>query len=605
MKRRHDMPFGAAATGREPVRFRLWAPAADAVELCLEGTEGETLLSMTRRPGGWFALDRQVAPRAHYRYRINGGERVPDPASRFNPLDVHGPSEVIVPEAFEWDDAGWKGRPWDEAVIYELHVGAFTREGTYRGVEGRLDHLESIGVTAIELMPLADFPGRRGWGYDGVLPYAPDAAYGRPEDLKALVQAAHRRGLMVLLDVVYNHFGPEGNYLHLYAPQFFTDRHHTPWGAAINFDGQESRVVRDFFIHNALYWLEEFHLDGLRLDAVHAIHDRSNPDILTELARAVQRGPGRERRIHLVLENDLNSARRLARDAGGRPQDYVAQWNDDFHHAFHVVLTGETEGYYADFSRDPVALIGRCLAEGYAYQGEASAFRGGEPRGEASASLPPGAFVSYLQTHDQVGNRAFGERLTQLSDPRAMAAAAAVVLLAPSPPLIFMGEEFGAVTPFLFFCDLGAGLRDAVREGRRREFARFPQFQDPRVAAQIPDPCADDTFERSRLDWEGSATAPHAEWLSLYRRLLELRRREIVPLLPTVGERSFRKIGERSLEVRWRAGDAQALVLLANLGGAPEKAPNPSAGRLIYSTEAAPPGDTLPPWSASWLITGA
>jgi maltooligosyltrehalose trehalohydrolase len=611
MKRRHDMPFGASVIAPDLVRFRLWAPAAGTVELCLEPGDDETLLPMTRQSGGWFGLEHGCTARPmRYLYRVDGSLKVPDPASRYNPFDVHGASEVIAAGDFDWHDTGWKGRPWEEAVIYELHVGTFTGEGTYRGVEGRLDYLAALGVTAVELMPLADFPGRRGWGYDGVLPFAPDAAYGRPEDLKRLVQAAHHRGLMVFIDVVYNHFGPEGNYLHLYAPQFFTDRHHTPWGAAINFDGSESRVVRDFFIHNALYWLEEFHVDGLRLDAVHAIHDESNPGILTELATAVERGPGRERHVHLVLENDLNSARLLARDADSRPRHYVAQWNDDIHHVFHVLLTGESDGYYADFSRDTVMLIGRCLTEGYAYQGEPSAFRGGEPRGEPSGSLPLEAFVSYLQNHDQVGNRALGERLTQLVEPRALAAAAVIVLLAPSPPLIFMGEEFGAATPFLFFCDFGDELSAAVREGRRKEFERFPQFRDPAAAAAIPDPCAAGTFERSRLDWASIVEPPHAEWLALYRRLLALRHRDIVPLLGAMHgqERSFSKCGERGLHVRWRAGPDAELVLLANLGGTPQPAPNPPAGRLIYSTEAAPAQmaarDALPPWSATWLISG-
>jgi maltooligosyltrehalose trehalohydrolase len=609
MKRRHDMPFGATVVDRDFVRFRLWAPAARAVDLCLESGDREEAAPMSPRPGGWYELDHRSARLPlRYRYRVDGGQKVPDPASRFNPLDAHGPSEVVDPGAFDWDDAGWKGRPWHEAVIYELHVGAFSGDGTYRGVEDRLAHLVELGATALELMPLAEFPGRRGWGYDGVLPFAPESAYGRPEDLKRLVQAAHRRGLMVLIDVVYNHFGPEGNYLHLYAPQFFTDRHQTPWGRAINFDGPDGRVVRDFFIHNALYWLEEFHMDGLRLDAVHAIHDDSRPDFLTELAAAVQRGPGRERHVHLVLENDLNSARRLERDTEGRPKHYVAQWNDDAHHAFHVLLTGEADGYYSDYSGDPIALIGRCLTEGYAYQGEPSAFRHGEPRGEPSAALPPGAFISFLQNHDQVGNRAFGDRLAQLVDPRPLAAAAAIVLLAPSPPLIFMGEEFGAVTPFLFFCDLGPELSAAVTEGRRREFARFPQFRDPSAAAAIPDPCAAETFEHSRLDWTAVARPPHSDWLALYRRLLALRHREVVPLLGSMKgrERSFRKIGERCLHARWRAGDDAQLVLYANLGGTPQKVQDAYTGRLVYSTAAAhgepTSRDTLAPWSVTWMI---
>jgi malto-oligosyltrehalose trehalohydrolase len=610
MKRRHHMPFGAAVTDRD-VRFRLWAPAARTVDLRLEDGEEMATVPMARLADGWFEREQPRARRQaplRYRYRIDGEHDVPDPASRYNPLDVHGPSEVVDPETFDWSDEAWTGRPWREAAIYELHVGTFG-DGTFAGVEARLDYLAHLGVTAIELMPVADFPGRRGWGYDGVLLYAPEAAYGRPEEFKRLVQSAHRRGLMVLLDVVYNHFGPEGNYLHRYAPSFFTQRHHTPWGAAIDFDGPRSRTVRDFFIHNALYWLEEFHLDGLRLDAVHAIHDDSHPDILAELAAAVRRGPARDREVHLVLENDTNDARRLERDAGGAARHYTAQWNDDIHHVFHVLLTGETGGYYADYEEAPAAFLGRCLTEGYAYQGEPSLFREGHPRGRPSRDLPLLAFVSFLQNHDQVGNRAFGERLGQLADPRALVAAAAVVLLAPSAPLIFMGEEFGALTPFLFFCDLGSELRAAVTDGRRREFARFPEFRDPARAAAIPDPCAADTFERSRLDWSCLAHPPHTEWLALHRHLLDVRRREIVPLLDgmTGRDSAWRSLGERAIEARWRAGATAELVLAANLGATAVAAAPGAGGRLIYSTEAGGgiPAKVLPPWSATWLLAAS
>jgi maltooligosyltrehalose trehalohydrolase len=376
---------------------------------------------------------------------------------------VHGASEVIDPGAFAWEDGDWNGRPWAEAVLYELHVGTFSPEGTFAGAQRRLDYLAELGVTAIELMPVGDFPGRCNWGYDGVLPFAPDASYGRPEDLKRLIQAAHRRGLMVLLDVVYNHVGPEGNYLHVYARDaFFTERHHTPWGAAVNFDGPGSELVRRFFVDNALYWLEEYHLDGLRLDAVHAILDDSPLHVLEEIAQAVREGPGRERALHLVLENDANQSRFLTRTAAGSPRWYDAQGNDDIHHALHAILTGERHGYYGDNADVPHRHLGRCLAEGFAHQGEASAYRGGEARGERSAHLPPGAFVGFLQNHDQVGNRAFGERLPVLAPPDALTLATAILLLAPSPPLLFMGEEHAAAVPFLYFCDFGPDLAAAV-----------------------------------------------------------------------------------------------------------------------------------------------
>jgi malto-oligosyltrehalose trehalohydrolase len=590
------MPFGAQCLDQGGVDFRLWAPKARRVELSLEEGGRERRLDMTPAGRGWHVLALPEArPGSRYRFRPDGGHPVPDPASRFNPSDVHGASEVIDPLAFTWPDNDWHGRPWAEAVIYELHVGTFTPEGTFRAVIGRLDGLAELGVNAIELMPVADFPGTRNWGYDGALPFAPDAAYGRPEDLKALIEAAHKRGLMVLLDVVYNHFGPEGNYLHLYAPEFFTERHHTPWGAAIDFS---NRTVRDFFIHNALFWLEEYRFDGLRLDAVHAIADDSATHILTELAEAVHAGPGLERRIHLVLENDGNEARYLDRS-------YAAQWNDDIHHAFHVLLSGEKDGYFVDYADAPAKHLGRCLTEGFAYQGDASAFRNGALRGEASRHLPPSAFVSFLQNHDQIGNRAFGERLGGLTRPEALRAALAVMLLAPSPPLLFMGEEFGAQTPFLYFSDFGDDLRAAVREGRRREFARFEHFADPKVRETIPDPGEESTFLSSRLDWEQASAAAGRFWRGVYRDLLTLRRERIVPLLGTCRSQGYTLIGERALSAAWQT-QSNRLHLLANLGAAPVKAVERPPGELFYATppelEDALAQNRMPPWSAAWFI---
>jgi len=607
VRRVHRMPFGAELLPGGGTRFRLWAPAARSVKLCIEGGDA---LPMEAGAEGWFQRDVPDAGAGTlYRYELEGGLRVPDPASRFNPRDVHGPSRVCDPEVFQWQDGGWRGRPWEDAVIYELHVGTFSREGGYAGVERRLDYLQGLGVTAIELMPISDFSGSRNWGYDGVLPFAPDSAYGEPEALKELVQGAHRRGIMVLLDVVYNHFGPDGNYLHAYAKPFFTERHHTPWGAAINFDGPGSATVRDFFIHNALYWLEEFHLDGLRLDAVHAILDDSDPDFLSDLAEAVRSGPGSQRLIHLVLENDLNQARRLAR-ASGAAVHYTAQWNDDIHHALHVLACGESDGYYADYADDPVGHLGRCLTEGFAYQGQPSPFRGGEPRGEPSAGLPPLAFVNFLQTHDQVGNRAFGERLVALAAADALRAATAVVLLAPSPPLLFMGEEFGAATPFLYFCDFQGELADAVREGRRREFARFSQFADPAARERIPDPNSPETFARSRLDWDSLEQPPHRDWLELHRSLLALRRDEIVPRLHGLagGGARFARLGERGLVCAWHLGDGSWLHLVANLGAqAADGFPRP-AGRVLHAVpEGAADGlpGSLESWTAAWFLDAA
>jgi len=608
----HRMPFGAEVLEDGSVRFRIWAPAASRVDLCLGGELGERCLAMKDTGSGWFErVIREAGPGSLYHYRIDGRQAVPDPASRFQPRDVHGPSQVVDPRAMTWNDEAWECRPWEEAIFYELHTGTFTRGGTFRAAVERLDYLADLGITAIELMPVAAFPGQRNWGYDGVLPFAPDAAYGSPEDLKALVQAAHHRGLMIFLDVVYNHFGPEGNYLHLYAPRFFTERHQTPWGDGINFDGDGSRVVRDFFIHNALYWLDEYRFDGLRLDAVHAIADDSEPDILIELAEAVHSGPGRARRVHLVLENDHNGAHYLARRENGSPRWYAAQWNDDFHHAAHLLATGESDGYYADYAREPILRLGRCLAEGFAYQGESSEFRAGAARGEPSAGLPPSAFVNLLQNHDQVGNRALGERIGDLASPEALRAITAIFLLAPSPPLLFMGQEYMAETPFLFFCDFGQDLARSVTEGRRREFARFERFADAKMRESIPDPNDPDTFLRSKLDWEGLRWESRAGSQRFHRDLLALRRREIVPRLAGMqGGASFELMGKKSIQVYWRMGDGAGLTLTANLddvehsfGGA---APLTPPGKPLYvepsSVDAAMAEGRLPPWSVAWHL---
>jgi maltooligosyltrehalose trehalohydrolase len=532
--RKHLMPFGAAVTPNG-VRFRLWAPGAERVDLRLAEAGGERDWPMEPLGNGWFErIAAEAGPGSRYRFRLDGGLCVPDPASRCNPDDVHGASRVVDPEGYAWPDADWRGRPWEEAVIYEFHVGAFTPEGTFRAAIDRLDYLADLGVTALEIMPVADFPGHRNWGYDGVLPFAPDAAYGTPEDFKALIAAAHGRGLMVFLDVVYNHFGPDGNYLYAYARPFFSERHHTPWGAALDFDGAGNRPVREFFIHNALFWLEEYHLDGLRLDAVHAIRDDSETSILTELAERVRSGPGRERPVHLILENDANQARYLPRTGKGDPVWYTAQWNDDLHHVLHLLLTGETDGYYADYVDEPLRWLGRALAEGFAYQGERSPYREGRPRGETSRHLPPTAFVSFLQTHDQVGNRAYGERLAQLAEPRSLRAALTLLLLAPSPPLLFMGEEFACPAPFRYFCEFGPDLAEAVTRGRREEFARFERYAAPEARAAIPDPNDPATFRASKLAWEALEQPAHAEWLGFYRHLLRLRRARIVPRIPLV-----------------------------------------------------------------------
>jgi len=612
------MPFGAELSQDGSVRFRLWAPGAHRVEVLLRNIppgEGRQESLPLEKPGlGWFELTTSVAMTGtQYQFQIDGELRVPDPASRFQPSDVHGPSEVVNPLAFDWngDESQWRGRPWEEAVIYEVHTGTFTQEGTFRGVVERLDYLRDLGVTAVELMPVSDFPGRRNWGYDGVLPYAPDSCYGSPEDLKLLVRAAHQKGLMIFLDVVYNHFGPDGNYLSAYAPQFFTNRHHTPWGDGLNFDGPGSRVVREFVIHNALYWLEEYRCDGLRLDAVHAIADDSHPDILTELAQVVRQRFG-ERHIHLMLENADNGARYLERDETSNVSLYNAQWNDDIHHALHVLITGECDGYYSDYVRQPIHHLGRCLAEGFAYQGQYSGFHNAT-RGEPSQSLAPSAFLSFLQNHDQIGNRAFGERIVQLAPARAVKAAMEILLVAPSPPMLFMGEEFGASSPFLYFCDFQGELAAAVTRGRRNEFSRFAKFSSSEMREQIPNPNATETFLQSKLDWSSSATESAGLVTGFYRELLSIRRRRIVPLLRQRCQARIRGCSEeeRTLAVEWTFGDGNSLALHANLGEKPASIRTRnttvrSHAEQIYgsSPEALRSFDQgwLPAWSVLWFL---
>ncbi|HEY0767487.1 MAG TPA: malto-oligosyltrehalose trehalohydrolase [Steroidobacteraceae bacterium] len=593
IQRRHHMPFGAQLAAAGQVRFRLWAPAARQVDVMLCDPGAAQALAMHPLPGGWFELETAAARAGSlYRYRIDGAHQVADPASRCNPQGVHGPSEVIDPSAFVWNDEGWRAPPWHAAVIYELHVGTFTPEGSFAGVAARLEHLVRLGVTAIELMPVAAFPGTRGWGYDGVLPYAPQCSYGTPQELKALIAAAHRCGLAIMLDVVYNHFGPEGNYLHRYAPQFFNERHVTPWGPAINFDGPDSATVRDFFIHNALYWLEEYHFDGLRLDAVHAIHDASEPHIVTEIAGAARAGPGRTRTIYLTLENLDNAVRFLG--AAGAPFTCDAQWNDDAHHCLHVLLSGESGNYYADYAQQPHALLCRSLAEGFAYQGEVSGYAGGA-RGQSSAHLPPSAFVNFLQNHDQIGNRAHGERLTTPGhNEAALRAAAAVLLLAPAPPLLFMGEEWAATEPFPWFCDFEPELASRVYAHRSRE---FPGSADPADVA---------TYAAARLDWHRLGEPRHARALDYHRELLAIRRRDIAPLLAQLrAGRCTRANAGGAFTVGWAAGE-QVLHLIANLTEATAPLPGGAAGRVVFATHPEVHGvlarEQLAPWSVIWLL---
>ncbi len=546
-------------------RFRLWAPAAQQVEI--EFADADPVL-MRRQEGGWWQADCNALPGTHYRFRI-GDLSVPDPASRRQSGDVHGWS-IVEHDNYEWRRADWKPRPWEESVLYELHPGLL---GGFRGIVERLDKLAQLGITAIELMPINDFSGERNWGYDGVLPYAPDESYGSPDDLRYLIDEAHGRGLMVFLDVVYNHFGPDGNYLGVYAPQFFRSDRKTPWGGAIDF---RQPAVQHFFIDNALYWLAEFRFDGLRFDAVHAIRDTA---FLQQMGHAVRaRFPDR----HLMLENEDNDAPLLG--------IYTAQWNDDFHNLLHVMLTGETNGYYADFSDDQTGKLARILREGFAFQGEYAAHIGRE-RGRPSADLPATAFVSFLQNHDQVGNRALGERLIALCDERALKAAVALQLLCPQIPMLFMGEEQGAREPFLFFTDHRAPkLAQAVRDGRAAEFAKFPEFASGKV--KIPDPNAPSTFEQCRPN------SDDAQWQTFYKDLMGLRRHHIIPRLSGASGLESRVIGSKAVAACWRMADKSKLTIAINLSDQAVTAVLPRS-RPFFGT---PQADSLPGFTTvAWI----
>ena len=507
--------LGATLTGAGEATFLVWAPSARTVEVHLVGPEDRWVRMEPAVDGYFRLLLESIAPGQRYNYRLNQRDEFPDPTSRFQPEGVHGPSQVVDSD-FSWTDTDWKGIPLSSYIFYELHVGAFTPEGTFEALIGQLDYLLGLGITAIELMPVAQFPGDRNWGYDGVYPFAVQNSYGGPSGLKRFVDAAHRKGLAVVLDVVYNHLGPEGNYLSRFGP-YFTDRYHTPWGMAVNFDGEESNPVRRFVIENALRWVTEFHIDALRLDAVHAIFDHSPHHILQELAEAVHaRGRELGRSIHVIPESDLNDAR-LVEDPAHGGYGLDAQWSDDFHHALHVALTGEQGGYYADFGN--LRDLSTALSEGFIYSGRFSKFRG-RHHGTPSAHLPADRFVVCAQNHDQVGNRMLGERLSALLDFEQQKLAAGVLLLSPFLPLLFMGEEYGETAPFQYFVSHSdPGLIAAVREGRAREFAAFAWKGD------VPDPQADSTFERSRPDEALRNRGRHGILLRFYQELIRLRKR--------------------------------------------------------------------------------
>ena len=580
MHHTHTLPFGATLLPDGQTRFRLWAPSSEVVSLDIDGQAPQPMRAFE---GGWHEATLAAPPGTRYRYRLPDGLAVPDPASRLQASDVHDPSVVVDPSEYDWRNTNWQGRPWHEAVVYEAHAGAM---GGFSGIRQRLPELRRLGVTAVEIMPIADFPGGRNWGYDGVLPFAPDTAYGTPAELKALIDDAHGLGLMVMLDVVYNHFGPDGAYLHAYAKPFFREDITTPWGAAIDFRRPE---VCDYFIQNALYWLMEYRFDGLRFDAVHAISEES---FLRDLARTIHESVEPGRQVHLVLEHENNRAALLR--TGPTAEGFDAQWTDDFHHCMHVLLTGEGEGYYEDF-QDATSLLADCLANGFAYQGQMSPHLG-RPRGEPSGHLPTTAFVVCLQNHDQIGNRAMGDRLTTLADPQALCAATALLLLCPFVPMLFMGEEYAARNPFLFFTSHNEDLAKLVREGRRAEFKHFAAFQDEARRAAIPDPNAPSTFDASVADKADPAA------FTFVQDLLALRHKHVVPGIPGCRSLNVEVLGTGAVQAEWRLGTGRRLAITLNLGQEAASSEGPAGGTVF----AHPPGTELaamPPGSIVVQVT--
>ena len=596
------MRFGAEARDGG-TRFKIWAPKCKSLKLRIKGRR--SLIELEAAGEGWHRIEVDgVKAGALYKYVLPDGSEIPDPASRYQPDDVHGFSEVVDSRAYQWTDVAWRGRPWEEAIIYELHIGTFTQQGTFTAAVAKLDHLVTLGITAIQIMPVADFYGKFNWGYDGAMWFAPDASYGRPDDLKAFIDAAHRRSLMVFLDVVYNHFGPQGNYWPAIAP-IFTKKHVSPWGEAINYDGPGAAGVRELVVENAVYWVTEFNLDGLRFDAVHAIEDDS-PSHILELLAARIRAARPHRYTHLIVENSENQERWLRRDSGMTPVHYTAQWNDDVHHLLHAAATGENTGYYADFEilEARCDKLARALAEGFAYQGEYKPDEGMK-RGEPSVGLPATAFVVYMQDHDQIGNRVKGDRITRLANEDAVKALTTVYLLSPQIPMLFMGEEWASESPFPFFSDVPAELRDTVRKGRQEELKHTPEHDDPSKpkVEDAADPTANPTFEGAKLDWPNLRKSKHAKWFAHYRALIDIRKMEIVPRLAGIEgfASSYEVIGPKAVLINWRLGDGAILRLYANLDNDAQSGVPPVLGRRVHLQGFAEEG-RLGPWTVLWTV---
>ncbi|MDW9972660.1 malto-oligosyltrehalose trehalohydrolase [Sinorhizobium meliloti] len=581
--------WGANFIDGDTCRFRLWAPDERGVDLVLGGAAHK----MQSLDGGWFEITLAAKAGERYCFRLADGTEVADPASSAQEREASGTSIVVDHAAYEWQAFSWRGRPWEEAVISELHIGCFTPEGTFRAAIERLPHLAEAGITAIEIMPVAQFPGVRGWGYDGVLHYAPHNAYGKPDDLKALVDAAHSLGLTVLLDVVYNHFGPEGNYLSRYASRFFNKDRPTPWGASIAF---EEEAVRRYFIENALYWLGHFRFDGLRLDATEQILDYTKPHFLVALEHEL-RHTFAERQIHLVLEDAHRRRSLLQRDASGARMLFDAAWNDDLHNALHVVATGETKGHYRLFADEPWGKIRNALTEGFAVPAKEDNF---SPEG-SRARVPPQGRVNFLQNHDQIGNRAFGERLASLLQEDSLRVLAAMHMLTPQIPLLFMGEEYGETQPFFFFSDYQGEIAEAIRLGRRDEAQNFGGLPEGKTMDDLPDPLDPDVFAGSKLRWN-RATSPAGErHLASMRDLAGIRQRHIVPLIAGTAVPDGRAYETKDgiIAVDWQFGEA-CLELRVNLlhethavpaiRGQPIFTSETSGVETVYGSELAGPG---------------
>jgi maltooligosyltrehalose trehalohydrolase len=586
--RRH-LSMGVELQPDGSAHARVWAPACRSIAVVVERPSGESVTELVRTPGGVFeGLIADVRAGDRYRFQLDGNRRRPDPVSRFQPEGPHGPSAVIDPDTFQWTDSRWKGVGRERQVLYEMHVGTFTPRGTWQAAADQLEELARLGITVIEMMPVADFSGQFGWGYDGVNLYAPTRLYGTPDDLRAFVDRAHALGIGVILDVVYNHLGPDGNYLHDFSPEYFTDRYENDWGPALNFEGP--RPARDYFVDNAGYWIDEFHFDGLRLDATQDIHDASPVHVLQEIVAKARKAAG-GRHVLMVAENEPQHTR-LVRDpaSGGFGMDAV--WNDDFHHSAIVALTGRREAYYTDYRGYPQEFIS-AAKHGYLYQGQWYSWQN-QPRGTSGLRLPKSAFVTFLQNHDQVANSAFGKRIHEMASPGRYRALTALMLLGPGTPLLFQGQEFASSAPFLYFADHSGSLGEDVRAGRRQFLSQFPSVTDPEIQANLPPPGDVETFERSRLDFQERET--NAEAYRLHTDLLQIRRTD--PTISAAGTSQVdgAVLSQSAFLLRYEGWDSADRLLIVNLGPDLDLAPMPEP--LL-----APPDGTR--WTLQWSSDAA